>query len=240
MKTQPLKARRRTEKGTRQCRKLRRSGEIPVNLYGSKISQGATALENNELAASAYDVMQLIAKHAALLEVSFEKRKELAVLREVQRDPMGDDVVHVDLVMVDANRPIELPVELAIKGDAKGARRGGRVLAEMRTVTVRALPAKIPQEIVVRVDDLDIDQDLKVKDLQLPEGVTVTNDPDMIVVHVLKPISEAELLAQQTSAAAAAGEPEIIGKKKEEGEEGAEGAAPAAAPAKEKAPAKKE
>ena len=84
MKTSPLKARHRTktERGTRACRKLRRSGEIPVNLYGSKLGKAGekATLENAELAASAYDVMQLLGQRANLLEVSFEQRKELAYL----------------------------------------------------------------------------------------------------------------------------------------------------------------
>lgn len=222
MKTVPLKARRRTEKGTRACRRLRRAGEIPVNLYGMTVKGEQKERENIELAASAYDVMQLIGKHASFLDVSFDGRTEMAVMREVQRDAFGDDVVHVDLVKIDPNRPVELAVDVVIRGEAKGQRSGGRLLVEVRQLHVSALPANMPTEIEAKVDDLDIDQALTVGQLQLPEGVTTSDDPEKIVVHVLAPLSEEELAAQATASTAAAGEPEVIGKKKEEEGEEAE------------------
>lgn len=219
MKTVPLKARRRTEKGTRACRRLRRAGEIPVNLYGLTTKDGARVHENIELAASAYDVMQLIGKHASFLDVSFDGRTEMAVLREVQRDAFGDDVLHIDLVKVDPNQPVELAVDVVVRGESKGQRSGGRLLLEARQIHVSALPANMPAEIEVKVDDLEIGQALTVGQLQLPEGVTAIDDPEKIVVHVLAPMTEEELAAQATAATPAAGEPEVIGKKKEEAEE---------------------
>jgi large subunit ribosomal protein L25 len=221
MKTMPLSARRRTERGTKACRRLRQKGEIPVNLYGKVTRGGAAAAENLELAASAYDVVQLIGKHASFLDVSFEGRKEMAVVREVQRDAFGDDILHVDLVLIDPTKPVELPVDVVVKGEAKGQKSGGRLLVELRALHVSAIPEKFPSELVVQVDDLDIDGVLCVKDLKLPEGVTVHANPEQIVVHCLAPLTEEQLAAQSaTSAAPGASEPEVIGKKKEEEGEG--------------------
>jgi large subunit ribosomal protein L25 len=228
MKTVNLKARRRTEKGKRACRNLRRSGEIPVNLYGAIAKGGQTNRENYELAASAYDVMQLLGKHASLLDVTFDGKKEMAVVREVQRDAFGDDVLHIDLVMIDPSKPLELAVDLVLKGESKGKKSGGRMIQQLRQLIVRAVPAKIPAEIVANVEAMDINDTLHVRELQLPEGVTTTVNPEAIIVQCLPPMSEEELAAQST-AAAAPGEPEVIAKGKAE-EEGAEGeaAAPAA------------
>lgn len=219
MKTVPLKARRRTEKGTRACRRLRRAGEIPVNLYGMTVKGEEKERENLELAASAYDVMQLLTKHASFLDVSFDGRTEMAVMREVQRDAFGDDVLHVDLVKIDPNRPVALMVDIVIKGESKGQKSGGRLTVEMRQLHVSALPANMPSEIVAKVDDLEVDGALTVGQLQLPEGVTTSDDPEKVVVHVLAALTEEQLAAQSSSGAApGAGEPEIIGKKKEDEE----------------------
>lgn len=223
MKTTTLKARPRKEKGTRACRKLRRAGEIPVNCYSATKKDGKTTHENLELAASAYDVMQILAKHGALLDLRIGGRKELAVMREVQRDSFGDDVLHVDLEMIDANEPIEFPVELVLRGEAKGQKAGGRLIAQMRSLVVRALPAKIPGEIAVKVDDLEIDQTIYVRDLTLPEGVTTKESADAVVVQCLPPQTEEQLAAAVTAAAPGAAEPEVITKKKDDEEAAEEG-----------------
>jgi large subunit ribosomal protein L25 len=226
MKTMPLTATARTERGTRACRKLRRSGEVPVNLYGTTGKGEARKAETHLLKASAYDIVQLINKHASLLDVKFEKRKELAIVREIQRDSFGDDVLHVDLEMVAADKAIEYPVDLVLKGEAKGQKSGGRIIAQLRQLVVKAIPAKIPQTIEVRIDDLEIDQSLLVKDLKLPEGVTTAVKAESVVVQCLPPQTEEQLAAATTATPTAGAEPEVI--KKVKPEEGEEGAAPAA------------
>jgi large subunit ribosomal protein L25 len=228
MKTMPLTARRRAEKGTKACRRLRRAGEIPINLYGAKEKDGANHAESLELAASAYEIMQLIGKHASILDVTFEGRKEMAVVREVQRDAFGDDVLHIDMVMIDPKKPLSLPVDIVIKGESKGQKSGGRLISQMRQLVITAIPAKIPASIEANVESLDMNQALHVKDLQLPDGVTTSVNPDQIIIACLPPLTEEQLAAQSTTATpAGASEPEVIAKGKVD-EEGAEGeAAPA-------------
>jgi large subunit ribosomal protein L25 len=158
-------------------------------------------------------------------------KKEMAVVREVQRDSFGDDVLHLDLVMIDPAKPLELAVDLVLKGESKGKKSGGRMIQQLRQLMVRAIPAKIPGEIVANVENMEINDTLFVKQLQLPEGVTTTMNPEAIIVQCLPPMSEAELAAQSTAAVApGSAEPEVIakGKTDEEGAEGEAGAAPAA------------
>lgn len=220
MKTNLLKASERTARGTRACRKLRQSGFIPVNCYSAQEKDGKTSHETLSLQASAYDIMQILAKHGSLLDLQFGKRKELAVMREIQRDSFGDDVLHIDLQMIDANKPIEFPVDLILKGEAKGARTGGRLIAQLRQLVVKALPAKIPAEIIVKVDDLEIDMAVYVRDLKLPEGVTTAVSGDAVIVQCLPPLTEEQLASTTTAAAPGAIEPELIvkPKKDEDGE----------------------
>lgn len=219
MKTMPLKARLRTEKGSRACKKLRRTGELPANLYGPREQDGRTVIDTWSLAVSAWDAVQLVEKRAWMVDVSFGKEHKLALVKQVQRDSFGDDLIHLDLAVIDPNKPVEVSVPLVFKGDAKGVKAGGgRLIAELRSLQVMALPKAIPEEIVVKVDHLEIDDAILVKDLTLPEGVTTELNPEQLVVQVLPP---ALLELEAAPAAPGPAEPEVIGlKAKDEGEEG--------------------
>lgn len=226
MKTMPLKARLRTkdEMGTRACKKLRRSGELPANLYGAREADGRTVVDSWTLAVSAWDATQLVEKRAWMVEVRFGKEQKLALVKQLQRDSMGDDLIHLDLAVIDPNKPVQVGVPLVFKGDAKGVKAGGgRLIAEIRVLQVLALPKAIPEEIVVKVEHLEIDDKILVKDLTLPEGVKTELSPDQLVVQVLPP---ALLEVEATPAAPGPAEPEVIGLQSKE-EPGEEGAAPA-------------
>jgi large subunit ribosomal protein L25 len=218
MKSYAINARTRTEKGTRACRRLRAGGEVPASLYGLRGEQH----ESLPIAVSAYDITQAIGRLSTVLDVKLDgTRTELVHLSEVQRSTFGDDVVHVDLHIIDANKPMHGEVPLVFKGEAKGVREGGKLSVELHEIEVEALPRQMPREITVRVDDLVLNQALHVSDLQLPEGVKVLTAGSVVVAHVLEIVEAAE--PEAAAAEAGAAEPEVISKgKKEEGEEAAE------------------
>lgn len=209
MKSYPINARARTEKGTRACRRLRAQGEVPASLYGLK----GDAHENHAIAVSAYDITQAIERLSTVLEVKLDGRSELVHLSEVQRDQFGDDIVHIDLRIIDPNKPLHDEVPLVFKGEAKGVREGGKLSVELHAIDVEALPRRMPRELVVRVDELGLNQALHVGELGLPEGVKALNDPTLMVVQVVE-LGEAE----EGPTEGAEAEPEVIAKgKKEEG-----------------------
>lgn len=216
MKSVALKARLRgeNEKGTRACRKLRGQGEIPANLFGAKKTDGKTQLSNFDLAVSAYDVMQLIANHNNVVQVDMPGRRELALIKEVQRDVFGDDVLHVDMEMIDATETIQVTLELVFKGDAKGVKEGGRLQIDLHELEIEALPMAVPENVVVRIDDLAVGQMLHVSELVLPEGVKAVSPPEQSVVQVVAAAEEAEAEEEETEAGTA--EPEVISKGKGE------------------------
>jgi large subunit ribosomal protein L25 len=218
MKSAALKARLRSdeEKGTRACRKLRQAGEVPANLYGATKKDGTkTELSNTALAVSAYDVMQLIAHHHNVVEVQYDTTKELAIIREVQRDVFGDDVLHIDMEMIDASQRIHVAVELVFKGDSQGVKDGGRMQIAMHSLEIEALPLAVPEHILVRVDDLALGQVMHVSDLPLPEGVTAVTPGEQAVVQVVAVTEEAE---EAEGEAPTSEEPEVISKGKSEEE----------------------
>lgn len=218
MKRAPIKARLRSDKerGTNACRKLRQAGEVPAILYGADKKEGQkTQLTSTPLAVSAYDLMQLIAHHHNVVEVQYGGNAELALIREVQRDVFGDDVLHVDMEMIDASEKITLTVELVFKGDAQGVKEGGRLQVDLHELEIEALPMAVPENIVVRVDELGMDQSLHVKELPLPEGVTAVTPGDQMVVQVVAVVEVEEPAEGEATGTA---EPEVISKGKAEEE----------------------
>jgi large subunit ribosomal protein L25 len=165
-----------------------------------------------------------------LVELKLGEKTQQALLRDLQYDPLTDDILHVDLVRVDPNTEIEAEVKVEFKGIAKGLAEGGVFEAILGEVLLRATPARLPKGILVDVSGVALNQAIMVKDLPLPEGVKVLrHKPEDHVCHVVvqKVVS---LEPATTEAAAAPAEPERIGGKKEEEpapEEGAK-AAPAA------------
>ena len=188
MKAQPIEARPREETGTRACLKLRRTGWIPASLYGAvKSDGGKTELHNHNLKLWAHDIVAMIEAQHALLEVKQGGEDQLVLIKEVQWDALGDDVLHVDLERVDAGQPLEVEVPLEFVGDARGVKQGGILTVEARKLGVRCKPREIPDVVTIRIDDLKINQSIQIKDVTLPEGVESTGVPEDVVVTIVAP-----------------------------------------------------
>ena len=146
---------------------------------------------------------------------------EKALIRDLQWDPLGHDILHVDFARVAADERITVDVRLELKGTAPGVTAGGNLDQPLHNLEVECLAIAIPESIRVNVSELQIDSVLKVRDLVLPPGVTTKIDPDTVVVIVHPPIVEEE--AAPAAAEAEQAEPEVIGRKvAEEAEEEAE------------------
>ncbi len=224
--------------GKGSARTLRRQGKIPGILYG----QGeclALTVDPDEI----HKVLHSDSGSNSLLNLSIAKGgkevKRTAMLRDYQLDPITGALLHADLFEVVMNKPVRVRVPVAVtSGTPVGVAEGGLLQHNMRELHVECLPAQIPAHITVDPSNLKINQGIHVKEVPAPAGVRILDDPDMMVVSIAAPISEAKLeaLLATTPAGEGAAEPEVIGKGKEEegvAEEGAEAAAKpgAAAPA---------
>jgi len=205
-----LTAQERKDYGTRATRKLRKQGLVPAVIYGHK-------QDTVSLAISAEELNRAVRHGARLIELKQADKTEQALIREVQWDPLGHDILHVDFTRVDRDERIEVDVRVELRGTAPGIAAGGVLTQPLHTLSIECLAINIPDSIRVPVGELQLDQAIHVRDLKLPEGVKVLDDPDAIVVQVSP--------AQEEEAAGAPGaeqaEPEVIGRKaeKEEGEE---------------------
>ena len=237
MQTIELSAKKRDmgSKGT--LRLLRQSGQIPAIIYGGE-------KEPFSLSVEAKPFFQLLKAHGVniLLKLKVDSSADTVLVKEVQRDPISRQLIHVDFQRISLTEKIEVSVPLHIQGEAPGVKLSGGILEHiLREVRARCLPTDIPAALSVDVSQLEINQGLRIKDIVLPQGVEVLTDPEQLVVNIVAP-SILEEPAAGPAAGPASTEPEVIakGKKPEEGAEA--GAAPAgkdakAAPAKE---AKKE
>ncbi|MCA8923679.1 MAG: 50S ribosomal protein L25 [Planctomycetes bacterium] len=181
----PLQARTRTGRGTRQCRRLRQQGEVPATLYGVLYSGEQRTEVSESLAVSAYDLYQLIEKGVQFVTVHRDGKQQIAVIKQVQRDTFGDDVLHVDLKAIQADRPVVVPVELTVKGVAKGVKDGGLLKIALRRILLSALPGKMPELVEINVEHLQVNERILVRDLDLGDGVTPASPGDQLVVHVM-------------------------------------------------------
>jgi large subunit ribosomal protein L25 len=220
MATVAIKASKREGKGTAKAKALRNQGKVPAILYGAGTEPTSLTLESREallLVPTAVFEQKLIN-----LEIEGEGKKRLALLQDVQVDPIKDLLLHIDLHEVDPKKKIHAEVAVHETGyDLNEALKQGAVLEHLhRTLEVACLPNDLPSDIDIDISGLAIDSILCVKDLVLPKGIEVVNDPETAILslHAPKVVEEEPLVAGEAPA-----EPEVIAKGKV-AEEGAEGA----------------
>ena len=212
-----IKVERRDGNGKGRARKLRRTGVIPAVFYGPKrttMSVGVSAEEFEK------KLKHLEGSHLIRLVndggTDAELHDKAVLLREVQRHPVTDDVLHIDFIEVDLTERLTVSVPLHFIGKAAGVVTGGILQPILREIEVECLPTEIPEFIEVDVTPLGIHEAVHLSDVKLPEGVTAVGDGTQPLVTVLPPTVEETKPAEAAEAA-----PPVEGAP-------AEGAAPAA------------
>jgi large subunit ribosomal protein L25 len=209
-----VSARQRKELGSRANKRLRDSGFVPGVVYGHKEAVIPVTLPKKELATH-------IGHGAHLFDLALDGKSEKVLVKEVQYDHLGLEILHVDFARVSLDEKVELTVPLELKGTPKGEAEGGVLQQIISELEIECLVTDIPEVIRHNVSDLEKDAVLHIKDLKLPPGVRVLQDEDLIVATVKEVVEE----AAGEAAEAATAEPEVIGRKPEdEAAAGAEGA----------------
>jgi len=208
-----LKAVKRQQMGSKSVRRLRTNGVIPGIIYG----HGQTPLA---IGLGLKDLVAAINHHERLLEVDVDGEKINALIKEVQYDALGSDILHVDLARVDLDELVEVTVPIVLRGTPAGAADNGVLQQVMAMVKISVKVRAIPDDIRHSVAEMKVGDVLLAKQLVLPEGATLKTDPEQLVANV-RVIAE-EVVAPVAGETGGV-EPEVIGaKKEEEGEEGAE------------------
>jgi large subunit ribosomal protein L25 len=205
-----LVAQPRQEQGSRAARRLRSQGKLPAVIYGHK--------EETVPVTVPLDEFQRALRHGArLVSLQTNGKTETTLIREVQWDFLGQELMHVDFARVSADERIKVDVRLEIRGTAPGVTGGGILDQPMHELHIECLAVNVPESIRVNVGNLQLDQAIHVKDLELPPGVKALTDPDAVVVHVVAPRGEEEETAA-TPGAGEQAEPEVIRREKAEEE----------------------
>ncbi|MDB5323185.1 MAG: rplY [Phycisphaerales bacterium] len=203
--TAQLTAKVRGELGSRRNKRLRDAGFIPGVIYGHKEDVVPVTLPKIEL-------VRHLDRGAHLFALALDGKNENVLVKDVQYDHLGIEVLHVDFARVDLNERVEVTIPLVLKGDPKGEAEGGVLQQVVADLEIECLVTQIPSEVRHNVSNLGLNEVLHIKDLQLPEGVRALQDPDLIVATVKEIAEEAPAEGEAGTA-----EPEVIGKV-EEGE----------------------
>lgn len=184
-----LKATTRRETGKGPARRARLAGEIPGVLYGPGSEPVPLLVKSNDLMEVLYHAGGLSALIDLEIKDGKERKSQLAMIKEVQRHPLKDVILHVDFLSIARGRKITTKVPIAVVGEEKslGIKEGGIVQHNLWEVEIECLPADVPENLPVDISELDIGQHLLVSDLELPPGVVILNPPDEIVTAILAP-----------------------------------------------------
>jgi large subunit ribosomal protein L25 len=201
--------------------RIRQSGRIPAILYGEGRPNVALVLDKK-------DVIKILKSESGLntlFKIVLEGTERDVMIKDVQIDPLSDQLIHADLIQIDMNKAVRVEVPIELLGEAVGVKtEGGFVDFMTRELLVECLPAMIPEHLTVDVSELHLHQSIKVADVVLPEGIKLITDPGAVVALVQVPHEEKVEAAPVVEegaeaaevAAAAPGEPEVIKKERAE------------------------
>ncbi len=219
MQTYTLAAQPRTLIG-RKTRILRAEGGVPAVAYGPALAQP----KNLTVDRNAFVRLYKDAGESSIVELGVEGEQTLHVLiQDIQVDPLRGEVTHVDFRAVDMNKPVEANVKLVTTGESLAVKAGGTLVNALESLTVRALPAKLPHELTIDLSKLaTFDDSILVKDIAVPEGVEVLEDAEDTVMLVEAPRSEEEMAELDKAVDADVSKVEVVEKKKAEDDAAAE------------------
>lgn len=190
--------------GSSRVRKLRATGMIPAVLYGHG--------ESNVNLAIAKDAVNKVVRHGTKMLALTGAVQDTALLREVQWDSFGIDIIHVDLARVSRDETVDVTLPVELHGEAPGLGEGGQLQFTTHELHISCPAGSIPEHLVVSLANLHLGQSIHANDVPLPEGATMLTPSTVVVVQIVQPLS-----AEALEAAAGGVEPELI--RREKGEE---------------------
>ncbi len=217
MKTFQLSAEPRTDLGKKAAKALRKENKIPVVLnggeivelpYSGKLRAGEKVVEitpgkgliTTDIAVTNEAVRKLVyTPDIFAIELDINGEKRMAVLKDIQFQPVKDTILHIDLLEVNEKKPVTIEVPVKLEGHAEGVKAGGKLTLSMKKIKVRAPYTNIPERVVINVDNLGLGKTLQIGELHF-EGLELMNAKNAVVCAV-----QLTRAARGAAAAAAAG-----------------------------------
>ena len=201
-----IKASPRSELGSRANKRLRDKGLVPGVVYGHKEAVVPVTLPKKELVGH-------LTHGAHLFELGIGAKNETVLVKEVQYDHLGQEVLHIDFARVSLDETVDVTVPLELKGEPKGAEEGGVLQQIISELEITCRVTDIPDIIRYSVVEMKLNDVLHIKDIPLPANVKCNQDGELIVATVKEILEE---VAAPVAAEEGAAEPELIGRKPEE------------------------
>ncbi len=211
MKKFELTVNERTETGKGPNRRLRVEGNIPAIVYGLG--------ETHSVSLSVREFQKMLSNPDGinvLIQLKSKKLDKMAVIKEIQREPVKDTLVHVDFMEIDMNKAIRVKVPVHLHGTAPGIKEGGAVEQHLWEIEIESLPTTLPSHIEADVSKMHLNDSVYLKDTVIPEGVKVLDEMDTLVAHVSVPRALEEV---ETADVVESAEPEVITARKPSEEE---------------------
>jgi len=180
--TNKITAEPRTTFGKGVARKLRVAGKIPVVVYGH-------GTEPQHFSVPAHDVGLLLRKANAILDLQISGKSQLALVKDVQKDPLRQIIEHIDLVIIRQGEKVTVDIPIHLEGDSYS---GTTVNLDTNTLSIEAEATNIPERIVINIEGKEDGYLLFAKDVVLPTGSSLVSEPDLLVVAVTS-AAEADL-----------------------------------------------
>ena len=178
MKTYELKGEVREDFGKKAARSYRSEGLIPCVIYGGSNEKNINFVVKNS------DVRNLIyTPEVYLVNLLLDEKPVMAILKEIQFHPVKDNILHIDFLHVFPSVPVVIELPVRLEGLAAGVKSGGKLSLDLRKLKVKALAEKLPQELVVNVENLELGKSIQVGDLNF-EGLELLTPKNAVVCRV--------------------------------------------------------
>lgn len=213
-----IKSEKRQGLGSNAARRLRKQGFVPAVLYGE-------SMESRPLVVSKKDIVQILKLESGentIFKVAVDTDMYDAMIKDLQVDPVTDELLHADLIRISMDKPVRVTVPIVHSGEPVGVKtEGGFVDFVTREVEVECLPRDIPESLSIDISELHIHQSIKAEGIAIPAGVKLITEPATVLVLVSLPHKEEEVFPGEKPEEAVAdesAEPEVIKKERAEKE----------------------
>jgi large subunit ribosomal protein L25 len=169
-----LKAEARTSFGKGAARKIRATGKIPAVLYGHGTDPQHVTLPGHE-------VSLLLRKANAIIDLDIDGKSQLALVKDVQKDPVRQIIEHLDLIVIRKGEKVTVDVPVHLEGEAAP---GTSVNLDANTLSIEALATNIPERIIINIEGLEEGTHITAGHVELPEGSVLVSDADLLVVGI--------------------------------------------------------
>lgn len=203
-----LKADMRKESGSKHSGQLRKKGLIPAIIYGHKQDPISVSL-------NLHDFSEALHHGHRIFDIDFSGKKETLLVKDLQYDHLGRNIIHADLMRVNLSETVKVTVPLEQKGTSRGSHEGGIIDELLDHIEIECRVSEIPETIHVSVKDLGIGDVILAKDIELPEHAKLVTDPEARIYqcHIVSQTKTTEEIEEEMPAG-----PEVITERAEDSE----------------------